>query len=147
MLKPGEPAPDFAVGPSTLHALLLRGPAVVFFYPKAFTPTCTVEASEFRARHDELLRAGASVVGVSADTQERAEAFRAALDLPFPMVGDPAGVILRAYRVRWPLVGWAQRVTFVIGRDGTVRDAHHSELSGKGHVAQACRTVAKEPSA
>ena len=145
MLKPGEAAPDFAVGSSTLHALLARGPAVVFFYPKAFTPTCTVEASEFRDRHHELARSGASVVGVSADTQERAEAFRASLELPFPMVGDPEGAILRAYRVRWPLVGWAQRVTYVIGRDGTVRDAHHSELSGKGHVAQACSRVKKEP--
>jgi len=87
------------------------------------------------------------VVGVSADTPERAEAFRASLSLPFPMVGDPRGAILRAYRVRWPLVGWARRVTYVIGRDGTVHAAHHSELAGKGHVAHACTQVKKEPPA
>lgn len=147
MLKRGERAPDFAVGPDTLHALLARGPAVVFFYPKAFTPTCTVEAAAFRDRHAEILRAGASVVGVSADSQERADAFRASLQLPFPLVGDPEGAILRAYRVRWPLVGWARRVTFVIGRDGKVQDAHHSERAGKGHVAQACSQLVTEPPA
>jgi peroxiredoxin len=38
MLKPGEPAPDFAVGKRTLHALLAKGPVVVYFFPKAFTP-------------------------------------------------------------------------------------------------------------
>ena len=38
MLKPGEAAPDFAVGDTTLYRLLARGPAVVFFFPKAFTP-------------------------------------------------------------------------------------------------------------
>jgi len=55
--------------------------------------------------------------------------------------------ILRAYAVRWPLVGWARRVTYVIGRDGTVQDAHHAELSGKGHVARACGAVKTEPPA
>jgi thioredoxin-dependent peroxiredoxin len=147
MLKPGDPAPDFAVGGTTLHSLLARGPAVVFFYPKAFTPTCTVEAAEFRDRHAELARSGASVVGVSSDSQEKAEAFRASLDLPFPLVGDPGGAILRAYGVRWPLVGWARRVTYVIGRDGKVRDAHHSERAGRQHVTQACSQVKKEPPA
>jgi peroxiredoxin len=38
VLKPGEKAPDFAVGGTTLHRLLEGGPAVVFFFPKAFTP-------------------------------------------------------------------------------------------------------------
>jgi peroxiredoxin len=38
MLKAGDPAPDFAVGDTTLHRLLEAGPAVVFFFPKAFTP-------------------------------------------------------------------------------------------------------------
>jgi peroxiredoxin len=38
VLKPGEPAPDFAIGDTTLHGLLARGPVVVYFFPKAFTP-------------------------------------------------------------------------------------------------------------
>ena len=38
VLKPGDAAPDFAVGETSLHALLERGEAVVFFFPKAFTP-------------------------------------------------------------------------------------------------------------
>jgi peroxiredoxin len=38
VLKPGDAAPDFAVGGTTLHGLLARGPVVVYFFPKAFTP-------------------------------------------------------------------------------------------------------------
>lgn len=38
VLKPGAEAPDFAVEGQTLHALLARGPVVIFFFPKAFTP-------------------------------------------------------------------------------------------------------------
>jgi peroxiredoxin Q/BCP len=51
---------------------------------------------------DELQRAGADVVGVSGDTQETNGRFGESLGLPFPLVGDPDGTILKAYRVRWP---------------------------------------------
>jgi len=82
------------------------------------------------------------VIGVSGDSQETNERFRKSLDLPFPLVGDPEGTILRAYRVRWPLVGLAQRVTYAIGRDGRVLLAFHSELSPTAHAAKACEAVA-----
>lgn len=58
-------------------------------------------------------------------------------------MGDPEGKILCAYRVRWPLVGLAQRVTYVIGRDKKIRGAHHSELDAGSHVAQACSLAAR----
>ena len=45
------------------------------------------------------------MVGVSGDPQERNDEFRKSLDLPFPLVGDPEGKILRAYDVRWPIIG------------------------------------------
>jgi thioredoxin-dependent peroxiredoxin len=77
------------------------------------------------------------VVGVSADRAETAERFRASLELPYPMVGDPEGRILRAYQVRWPLLGLARRVTYVVGRDRKVRFAFRSERNVDGHVAQA----------
>jgi peroxiredoxin len=77
------------------------------------------------------------VVGVSADKPETSERFRCSLELPYPMVGDREGRILRAYGVRWPLVGLARRVTYVIGRDRKVRFAFRSERDVEGHVAQA----------
>ncbi len=81
------------------------------------------------------------MIGVSSDSQETNERFRKSLDLPFPLVGDPEGTILRAYRVRWPLVGLAQRVTYAIGQDGRVLLAFHSELNPTAHAAKACKAL------
>lgn len=66
--------------------------------------------------------------------QPTAERFRASLDLPFPLVGDPRGQITRAYGVRWPLVGLARRVSFLIGRDRKVLSALHSERDVEAHA-------------
>ena len=81
------------------------------------------------------------MIGVSGDSPETNERFRKSLDLPFPLVGDPQGTILRAYRVRWPLVGLAQRVTYAIGQDWRVLLAFHSELNPTAHVAKACEAL------
>jgi thioredoxin-dependent peroxiredoxin len=83
------------------------------------------------------------VIGVSGDSQETNERFRKSLDLPFPLVGDPEETILRAYRVRWPLLGLAQRVTYAIGQDGRVLLAFHSELNLTAHAAKACEALAR----
>jgi peroxiredoxin len=81
------------------------------------------------------------VIGVSADRQERSDAFRESLELPYPVVGDPEGRILKAYGVRWPLIGLARRVTYVIGRDRKVKSAFHSERDVERHVSGACELV------
>ena len=83
------------------------------------------------------------MVGVSSDTQQKADEFRRQLDLPFPLVGDSPGAVLRAYRVRWPLIGWARRVSYVVGTDGIIQDAFHSERAPHEHVARACAIGAR----
>lgn len=85
------------------------------------------------------------VVGVSKDDQATADRFRDALDLPYPLVGDPKGEILRAYDVRVPVLGLAQRVTFVIGQDRRILDVHASPFDAESHVTAACRIVARPP--
>ena len=82
------------------------------------------------------------MIGISGDSQETNDRFRKSLDLPFPMVGDPEGTILRTYRVRWPLVGLAQRVTYAIGQNGRILLAFHSELNPAAHAAKACEALA-----
>jgi peroxiredoxin Q/BCP len=81
------------------------------------------------------------VVGVSGDPQEKNDRFRESLELPFPLVGDPDGTVLRAYKARWPLIGLAQRVTYVVGRDRTIEQAFRSEKSMTDHAVQACEFV------
>jgi peroxiredoxin len=77
------------------------------------------------------------VVGVSGDPVEKAERFRRELGLPFPVVGDPSGAILRAYGARWPILGWARRVSYVVGRDGLIQGAYHDERHPAHHVQRA----------
>jgi peroxiredoxin Q/BCP len=84
-------------------------------------------------------------VGVSKDRQEVSDRFRQSLALPYPLVGDPEGAILRAYKVRWPLIGLARRVTYVVGRDGKVRLAFHSEMDIAAHLAKAAGALAASP--
>ena len=56
-------------------------------------------------------------------------------------MGDPEGEILKAYRVRWPLIGLAKRATYVIGQDRKILRAFHSERSMTAHAAEACEFV------
>jgi len=81
---------------------------------------------------------------VSRDPQETSDRFRASLGLPFSLVGDPEERIIRAYRVRWPIVGLTQRVTYVIGRNRKVRLAFHSELDMDAHSAEVCKALAEQ---
>ncbi len=91
--------------------------------------------------YGDLQRAEYDVVGISGDSQEKNDRFRESLELPFALVGDAEGRILRDYRVRWPIVGRAQRATFVIERDQTVQFAFRSETNMTAHAARACAYV------
>ena len=81
---------------------------------------------------------------MSADDQATAERFRAALELPYPLVGDKEGSILKAWGVRIPILGKARRVTFVIGRDRRVESVHESAFDPESHVATACAFVGRK---
>jgi peroxiredoxin len=143
MLKVGDVAPDFPIRDTTLYRLLEEKAAAVFFFPRAFTPGCTKEATEFREEFENLRRSGCDVVGVSRDAQEKSDAFRASLSLPFPLVGDAEGAILRAYKVRWPVIGLARRVTYVVDRSRRVKMALHSEFDIGSHVTATCAALAR----
>ena len=85
------------------------------------------------------------MIGVSGDDQETAERFRASLELPYALVGDPKGAILEDWGVRIPLVGLARRVTFLVGRDRRIRHRYESNLDAGSHVTEACALVRKRP--
>jgi peroxiredoxin Q/BCP len=143
MLTRGELAPDFRIGETSLYGLLEERAAIVFFFPKAFTPGCTREAGEFRLQFENLRRSGCDVVGVSRDSQDTSDRFRKSLELPYALVGDPEGDILNAFKVRWPVIGMARRVTYLVGRNRRVRLAHHSEFNIPTHVSEACAALAR----
>lgn len=81
---------------------------------------------------------------MSADSQATQDEFARSLGLPFPLVGDPDGSIRSSYDVKWPLVGLARRVTYVIGRDRKIGLAHRAERDVDSHAATACEYVARK---
>lgn len=80
---------------------------------------------------------------MSRDDQATADRFRAALELPYPLVGDPEGRILRSWGVRVPILGLARRVSFLVGKDRRIEHVHESALDPESHVAAACAFVAR----
>jgi thioredoxin-dependent peroxiredoxin len=78
---------------------------------------------------------------VSSDAQERSDAFRASLSLPYPLVGDPE--VVRAWGVRWPVFGRARRASFVVGRDRKVTHRYVSEMDAAAHVTEALRALGR----
>ncbi len=126
-LKAGDVAPVFEA--TDQHGAVVRldqfrgkADVVLYFYPKDGTPGCTAQACSLRDGYKKIEAAGAVVLGVSADSAESHAAFAAKHHLPFSILPDPKGEIIRMYGVGMPVIGISKRVTFVIGRDGVIRE-------------------------
>jgi peroxiredoxin Q/BCP len=124
-LKAGDKAPDFTLPeadgqPVTLSKLLEKGPVILAFYPKAFTPGCTKELTAYRDRHGEVAIKGAQVLAISTDDVETLKKFKASLKASYPFLSDKDGAVSAQYSGK-NMVGMAHRATFVIDRDRTVK--------------------------
>lgn len=117
-LRPGQRAPEIDVIASNGQRWVLSQQqglcTVLYFFPKAFTPGCTVETKLFRDNYVELLLAGANLAGVSTDDLKTQCDFAGSTGAPFPILPDPDHAISKAYEVLWPVMNVAQRVTFII---------------------------------
>lgn len=119
----GSLAPDFTAPThdgKTLHLSDLRGhPVVLYFYPKADTPGCTVESKGFRDEYQGFRARGIEIVGVSVDSVDDQCAFADKYSLPFPLVADSSKTVAKEYGVLGPR-GTARRVTFLIDPKGVI---------------------------
>ena len=113
---------------------------VLFFYPKANSLGCTVEARGFSEHYLEFTSAGVEVVGVSVDSVEAQKRFQEKCSLPFPLIADRDRAIAQKYGVLG-LLGMAKRVTFLIGADGQVTDVIEGMSPGP-HVRRAVERLA-----
>ncbi len=101
-------------------------PVVLFFYPKADTPGCTIEACGFRDTFTKLQAAGAVVLGISRDTPKAQRKFREKYSLPYPLLADVDEVVcnqfgvLKEKNMYGKKVWGIERTTFVIGPDQTL---------------------------
>jgi peroxiredoxin Q/BCP len=124
VLREGDPAPDFTLDsdagePVTLSSFRGR-PVILYFYPKDDTPGCTRQACGIRDAYGEFERAGAVVLGVSADTQSSHERFKSKYSLPFTLLADPEHRLAEPYGVAKEGKRSYQRSTFVIDAEGNV---------------------------
>lgn len=145
MLAVGTQAPeidaDASDGRFVLSAQKSTLCTVVYFFPKAFTPGCTKETISFRDNYNELRIAGAGVVGVSTDRRDTQCKFAESLTVTFPIVSDHDGTIARAYDVRWPIIGVAKRVTYIVSPARSILAAFHHEISIDKHRDDVIRFV------
>ena len=151
-LPTGGKAPDFrtmgALGgkPFRLHLAeqLRSGPVVLYFYPKAFTKGCTLEAKAFADAMPQFRAAGARVIGMSADDLPTLKRFSTeACRNVFP-VAIASKATIKAYDVAMPMAGsvgtMSNRTSYVIAQSGRIVMVH-SELDWKDHVARTLAAV------
>ena len=147
-LSVGAKAPDFettgaiAGKPFKLHLAdqLKKGPVVLYFFPKAFTSGCTAEAHAFSDATKEFKKAGAQVIGMSADDLPTLQKFSVTeCRNAFP-VATASPATIKAYDVKLPIINMTNRTSYVIARDGQITMVH-SDLSWKEHVTKSLAGV------
>jgi len=157
VLSPGDVAPAFTLTAQSAADVSLAGFAgarvIVYFYPAALTPGCTVEAIDFTTHLDELARAGVHVVGISPDPVEKLVRFTEVNRLRVTLLSDPTRAVLEAYGAWGTKVLYGKTVegvirsTFVVDVDadgvGTIAQAEYN-VRAKGHVERLLRDLGLE---
>jgi peroxiredoxin (alkyl hydroperoxide reductase subunit C) len=151
-LKIGDRAPDFSAQATQggkvfgyrLSDALKHGPVVLYFYPAAFTPGCTLEAHNFAEATDEFHALGASVIGVSHDPLEKLQKFSVSeCRSKFPVAADVDGSIMKNYDATLPFSSeYASRTSYVIAPNGKIIYAF-SSMSPDKHVENTMAAVKK----
>jgi len=149
-LKVGDSAPDFttqaAIGGKaftfSLAEALKKGPVVLYFYPKAFTPGCTVEAHNFAEATDKFAALGATLIGMSGDDIDTLKDFSVKeCRNKFAVGADSDGKIMRKYDANLIfLPSTADRISYVISPAGKVIYTY-SSLSPDNHVENTLKVV------
>lgn len=125
-LSVGDTAPSFTVKDTNGNTVSLSDYAgktvVLYFYPKDDTPGCTKEACSFRDNYTDYQGKDIVVFGVSKDDESSHQAFTQKFNLPFPLLADVNGEIIKAYDVDGG--GYAKRVTYVINGEGKIAQVY-----------------------
>lgn len=140
-LAAGDAAPDFKLpepsgggkeAPRKLSDFQGKKHVVVAFYPKVFTPGCTAQLCGYRDEFRAFRDAETTVVAVSIDEQEASDRFRGEYELPFIVVGDAEGKIVKYYGVE-VRGAFAARSVFLVDKEGVIRyiDREYDVRAGK----------------
>ena len=153
-LPAGEKAPAFTTRAAlagkefgfSLSAALAKGPVVLYFYPKAFTQGCTLEAHAFAEASGDFAKYGATIVGMSNDSIETLKKFSTEACRDKFAVGSATPKIVAAYDAdlirEGKKTGLTERTSYVIDRSGKIVFVH-SDLDYKDHVRLTLDAVKK----
>src|ERR1700675_4016927 len=151
-LKPGVQAPDFTTQATlagqpfrfALADALKKGPVVLYFYPAAFTPGCTVEAHEFAEATDKFKALGATVIGVSHDPIEKLNQFSVSeCRNKFAVASDADGSVMKNYdAILAAKPEYANRTSYVIAPTGVIIYSY-TDLKPDKHVENTMAAVKK----
>ena len=130
-VKVNDKAPEFTLPDQNGKEVSLkdfRGQYVVlYFYPRADTPGCTIEACEFRDSYRKIQNTGAVILGISPDQPKAQKKFEEKYKLPFTLLGDADKKVCNAFGVIQEKNMYGKKVmgvarsTFIIGPDGRIK--------------------------
>ena len=152
VLKEGDKAPAFSGKDQDGNKVALSDfkgkKLVLYFYPEADTPTCTIESCNLRDNYASLKKNGLEVIGVSPDDEKKQKKFETKYKLPFPLIADTSHNILEKYGV------WDQkklfgreymgvlRTTFVIDEKGIIQKIF-TRPKNKAHAQEIIASLKK----
>jgi peroxiredoxin Q/BCP len=152
VLKEGDKAPAFSGKDQDGNKVSLSDfkgkKLVLYFYPEADTPTCTIESCNLRDNYASLKKHGLEIVGVSPDDEKKQKKFETKYKLPFPLIADTSHSILEKYGV------WDQkklfgreyvgvlRTTFVIDEKGVIQKIF-TRPKNKAHAQEIIASLKK----
>jgi mycoredoxin-dependent peroxiredoxin len=138
-LTVGDAAPEFSLPDQDKQVVSLaelRGtPALLVFYPFAFSGLCTGELCQLRDELAEYTAAGVKVLAISTDPTFTLKAYREQQGFDFPLLSDfwPHGAVAQSYAAFNEKAGMALRATFLVDADGTIAFA---EVNSPGDVRE-----------
>jgi|TARA_B110000914_G_scaffold29340_1_gene22035 peroxiredoxin Q/BCP len=145
MLEKGTKAPSFSVKDHNGNTVSLADFAgkkiVLWFYPKADTPGCTIEGKGFRDDYEKFTEKNTVILGVSLDNETDNKAFAEKFNFPYPLLCDVNHEIALAYKaVKGPQDEYASRISYVIDANGNILEAI-SQVDTKTHSGDLCSRV------
>ena len=142
MLQPGADAPEFSVNDHNGNKINLKDflgkKIVLWFYPKADTPGCTMEGQGFRDNFEKFEQKDIKIFGVSLDNESENKAFAEKFSFPYPLLCDVDREVALSYQaVSSKEDQYAARISYVIGEDGKILESIES-VDTKNHSNDLC---------
>lgn len=152
-LQPGDEAPPFSAlnqdGVERTNRDFKGSKLAMYFYPKAFTPGCTIESCDFRDRHEFFTDRGYKILGVSPDQTIKLARFKEEHELPFDLLSDPDHTIATAYGAYGLKKNYGKeymgiiRSTFLIDGSGIIEEAYYN-VKATGHADRIVKSIESE---